>query len=164
MESHDFVVKPIGLIRTPHKIPSETPIQPVFSLGIRGSVLLDPEYADGLLDLDQFSHIILIYYFHRSEGARLILKPYLQDKKHGIFATRAPHRPNPIGFSVVKLIAVEKNILHIEDVDILDETPLLDIKPYVKRFDSQDNVRSGWQDQVHEDDAKIRGRRDYDGG
>jgi len=163
MGNHDFVVKPIGIIRTPHKIPSETPIQPVFALGIRGSILLDSEYADGLLDLDQFSHIILIYYFHRSEGAKLILKPYLQDKKHGIFATRAPHRPNPIGFSVVKLTAVEKNILHIEDVDILDETPLLDIKPYVKRFDSQDNVRSGWQDQVREDDAKMRGRRDYDG-
>jgi tRNA (adenine37-N6)-methyltransferase len=163
MENHDFSVKPIGIIRTPHKIPSETPIQPVFSQGIRGSVLVDAQYTDGLLDLDQFSHIILIYYFHRSKGAKLVLKPYLQDQEHGIFATRAPHRPNPIGFSLVKLIAVEKNILHIEDVDILDETPLLDIKPYVKRFDSRDNVRSGWQDQVRDDDAQIRGRREFDG-
>jgi tRNA-Thr(GGU) m(6)t(6)A37 methyltransferase TsaA len=163
MSTQKFFFHEIGIIRSPHKVPSETPIQPVYSKGIKGSVILQAEYTAGIMDLERFSHIFLIYYFHKSKAMKLILKPYLEDNEHGVFATRAPHRPNPIGFSVVKLRSIEKNILQIEDVDILDGTPLLDIKPYVKRFDSRKNVRSGWQEGVTEDEAKARGRRNYKG-
>lgn len=161
MENHNLIIHPIGIIRTPHKEPSKTPIQPVFSQGVRGTVEIDPRYADGLRDLKTFSHIFLIYYFHRSKEMKLVLKPYLEDKERGVFSTRAPHRPNPIGFSLVKLLSIENTILHIEDVDILDETPLLDIKPYIQRFDTREDVNSGWQDHVTDDDARVRGRRDY---
>jgi tRNA (adenine37-N6)-methyltransferase len=161
MHEQDFIYRPIGIIHSQHTVSSKTPIQPVFSQGIRGTVILYPEYVDGLLDLEKFSHIFLIYHFHRSPGMKLRLCPYLEDAEHGIFAIRAPHRPNPIGFSVVKLCGIEDNILTIEDVDILDGTPLLDIKPYVARFDSREDVRSGWQDQVSESQAQIRGKRDF---
>jgi tRNA-Thr(GGU) m(6)t(6)A37 methyltransferase TsaA len=164
MQQQEIIYYPIGIIHSPHTILSETPIQPVFSRGIRGTVNLYPEYVDGLLDLEEFSHIFLIYHFHRSPGMKLRLHPYLQDEEHGIFAIRAPHRPNPIGFSVVKLCGIKDNILTIEDVDILDGTPLLDIKPYVARFDSRKDVHSGWQDQVSESEAQIRGKRDYQKG
>ena len=161
MQSQDIIYHPIGVIHSPHTVPKETPIQPVFSKGIRGTVVLYPEYVEGLLDLETFSHIFLLYHFHRSPGMKLRLCPYLEDKEHGIFAIRAPHRPNPIGFSLVKLCGIEENILTIEDVDILDGTPLLDIKPYAARFDSREDVRSGWHDQVSDSQAQIRGTRDY---
>lgn len=153
--------KPIGIIRTPHVETSQTPIQPVFAKGIPGTVEVFPEYVDGLMDLDKFSHLYLLYYFNRAKETKLKVKPYLEDELHGIFATRAPHRPNKIGISVVKLLKIEKNILHIEDVDILNGTPLLDIKPYIARFDTRDEVRSGWQDEIPEDAANLRGKRDY---
>ncbi|MFL7791386.1 MAG: TrmO family methyltransferase, partial [Anaerolineae bacterium] len=92
---------------------------------------------------------------------RLIVKPYLEDVFHGVFATRTPHRPNPIGLSIVRLIKCEENILHVEDVDILDGTPLLDIKPYSSRFDRRENVRNGWQENIDEELARIRGKRGY---
>lgn len=164
MQPQDIIYRSIGVIHSPHTIPKETPIQPVFSKGIRGTVVLYPEYVAGLFHLEEFSHIFLIYHFHRSSGMKLRLCPYLQDVEHGIFATRAPHRPNPIGFSLVTLCGIEENILTIEDVDILDGTPLLDIKPYAARFDSREDVRSGWQEQVSEPDAHIRGKRDYQRG
>ncbi len=157
----DYMFKPIGIIRTPHVETSQTPIQPVFAKGIPGTVEVFPEYVDGLMDLDKFSHLYLLYYFNRAKETKLKVKPYLEDELHGIFATRAPHRPNKIGISVVKLLKIEKNILHIEDVDILNGTPLLDIKPYIARFDTRDEVRSGWQDEIPEDAANLRGKRDY---
>lgn len=153
--------KPIGIIRTPHVETSQTPIQPVFAKGIPGTVEVFPEYVDGLMDLDKFSHLYLLYYFNRAKETKLKVKPYLEDELHGIFATRAPHRPNKIGISVVKLLKIEKNILHIEDVDILNGTPLLDIKPYIARFDTRDEVRSGWQDEIQDDTADVRGKKDY---
>ncbi|MEA3487423.1 MAG: tRNA (N6-threonylcarbamoyladenosine(37)-N6)-methyltransferase TrmO [Thermodesulfobacteriota bacterium] len=159
--NEEFIIRPVGIINTPHKDPSRTPIQPVFARGIKGTVTVNPEYSDGLLDLDKFSHIYLLYYFHKCKDVRLILKPYLEDKDRGLFATRAPCRPNPLGISIVRLLSVMDNILQVEDVDILDNTPLIDIKPYVKRFDSRDNVRSGWQDDIEDDAAEILGLRDF---
>jgi tRNA-Thr(GGU) m(6)t(6)A37 methyltransferase TsaA len=120
------------------------PIQPCAAMGVRGTVEIKPEYAGGLKDIDGFSHIILIYHLHVSKGFSLEVIPFLDDHPKGVFATRAPKRPNPIGLSIVKLIEVKGNILHIENVDILDDTPLLDIKPYVSQFDVQDQAEMGW--------------------
>jgi tRNA-Thr(GGU) m(6)t(6)A37 methyltransferase TsaA len=120
------------------------PIQPTGARGIAGSVEIEPEYADGLQDIEGFSHIILIYHFHRSEGYSLEVKPFMDDHLHGVFATRAPRRPNPIGMSIVRLVKVEGCTLHIEDVDIVDDTPLLDIKPYVPQFDAREVEKTGW--------------------
>ena len=150
---------PIGIIHSPHTCADQTPIQPVYANGVQGRVELHAEFADGLCDLDGFSHICLLYCFHQAAAPRLLVKPFLEDVERGVFATRAPCRPNPIGLSLVKLVRCEANVLHIEDVDILDGTPLLDIKPYVTRFDRREDVRCGWQDQVDEETAQRRGRR-----
>jgi tRNA-Thr(GGU) m(6)t(6)A37 methyltransferase TsaA len=120
------------------------PIQPSRAKGTRGTVEVLPEYAEGLADLEGFSHIILIYHFHRSTGHRLKVVPFLDTEERGVFATRAPSRPNAIGLSLVRLVSVEKNRLSVEGVDILDGTPLLDIKPYVPDFDEKTDVRLGW--------------------
>ena len=119
-------------------------VQPPGASGIPGSVELFPEYAEGLKDLDGFSHIILVYHFHLAKRPSLLMKPFMDDQPHGIFAIRAPSRPNPIGISVVRLVRIENNVLHIEDVDIIDGTPLLDVKPYVPEFDPQQVEKRGW--------------------
>ena len=160
MDTYSF--KPIGVISSPHKNTEETPIQPVFAKDIRGTVRVFDEYVPGLLDLDGFSHLFLFYVFNQSHETKLQLCPYLQDTPHGIFATRAPCRPNKIGFSIVRLLSIEGSVLHLADVDILDGTPLLDIKPFVERFDLRDNVRSGWQEEVDDLAAKKRGLRGYE--
>lgn len=134
----------IGIIHSPFKELDGMPIQPSGALGIKGTVELFAEYLPGLKDIDGFSHIILLYHFHLSEKYALEVKPFLDDEIHGIFAMRAPARPNPIGISVVRLVGVEDNILQIEDVDIADGTPLLDIKPYVPDFDVREAERIGW--------------------
>jgi len=136
--------KPIGVIRSPHKQPLGTPIQPKAAENAEGTVEIFPDYVEGLEDLDGFSHVILVYHFHLSKGLSLRVKPYMDGKYHGIFATRVPPRPNPIGISVVRLIRVEANILHIQDVDVVDGTPLLDIKPYVPQFDIRNVEKIGW--------------------
>ena len=156
-----ITLHPIGVIHSPHTREKATPIQPVYAEGIKGTVEVFPEYAEGLRDIEGFSHIYLLYHFHKAEPIRLIAKPYLEDVSHGVFATRTPHRPNPIGLSVVRLSKCEGNILHIEDVDVLDGTPLLDIKPYISRFDHRENVRNGWQEHIDEDLARLRGSRGY---
>lgn len=120
------------------------PIQSSGALGIKGTVELFTEYAAGLKDIDGFSHIILVYHFNLAKGYALETRPFMEEETHGIFAVRAPARPNPIGISVVRLVRVEDNILHIEDVDIVDGTPLLDIKPYVPDFDWREVERTGW--------------------
>ena len=135
---------PIGIIHSSFKEPKGTPIQPPGARGVEGSVELFPEYVEGLRDLDGFSHIILVYHFHLAKRPSLLMKPFMDDEPHGIFAIRAPSRPNPIGISVVRLVNVEENILHVEDVDIVDGTPLLDIKPYVPEFDPPEVERRGW--------------------
>ena len=140
--------RPIGFIHSPFKERRGMPIQPTRGRGVRGTVEIKPEYADGLADLDGFSHVVLIYIFHRSQGFDLRVTPFLDTEKRGLFATRAPRRPNPIGLSVVRLIGIEDNRLLIEDLDIYDGTPLLDIKPYVPEFDHPTEVREGWLEGV----------------
>jgi len=139
---------PIGIIHTPFKEVENMPIQPSGATGIRGTVELFPEFADGLKDLDGFSHLILLYHFHGSRGYKLTVTPFLDSEPRGVFATRAPKRPNPIGLSIVNLLQIRGCSLEIENVDILDGTPLLDIKPYVPEFDHQENCRIGWLEQV----------------
>jgi tRNA-Thr(GGU) m(6)t(6)A37 methyltransferase TsaA len=140
----EIKIKPIGIIHTPYKEPKGIPIQGKFKKGARGTIRLFPKYQAGLKDIEGFSHIILIYYFDRSKEERLMGKPFLEDIEHGIFAIRSPHRPNHIGFSIVKLENVKRGVITFSEVDILDGTPLLDIKPYVKHFDSRDKVKNGW--------------------
>ena len=141
---NEIKYKPIGVIHSPFKEPKGTPIQPAGAKGIHGTVEVFPEYAKGLKDVGGFSHLILLYHFHLSQKSPLEVKPYMDDETHGVFAIRGPSRPNPIGISVVHLLRVEENILHIEDVDIVDGTPLLDIKPYVPEFDRREVKRTGW--------------------
>ena len=156
--------KPIGIIRTPFKQPKGTPIQPKAGKDVEGKIEIFSEYEAGLKDLEGFSHIILLYHFHLVKESKLLVKPYMDDETHGIFATRAPARPNPIGISVVRLIKIEKNILYIKDVDIVDGTPLLDIKPYVGEFDIREIERYGWLEKnVHKlessrDDGRFVGK------
>ena len=140
----NVIYHPIGIIHSPYQQIEGMPIQPCAAMGVRGTVEINPEYAGGLKDLDGFSHIILIYHLHLSRGFSLEVIPFLDDHPKGVFATRAPKRPNSIGLSIVKIINVEDNILHIENVDILDNTPRLDIKPYVPQFDVQDQAEIGW--------------------
>jgi len=139
----EWKVKPIGLIRSPYTDEEETPIQGAFSER-RGEIEVFPEYEEGLKDIDGFSHLILLYYFHRAEGCSLLVKPFLDDEPRGLFATRYPARPNPIGLSVVRLLERKGNILQIAEVDVLDGTPLLDIKPYVPQFDQRESATIGW--------------------
>ncbi len=152
---------PIGIIHSEHTRPEETPIQPVYAEGCRGSVEVYPEFAEGLKDLDGFSHVYLVYHFDRAGPASLTVKPFLQDVERGVFATRSPRRPNPIGLSIVRLLRREGNVLILDRVDVLDGTPLLDIKPYAARFDRIENTKNGWQDDVAEEDAGRRGLRGY---
>jgi tRNA-Thr(GGU) m(6)t(6)A37 methyltransferase TsaA len=135
---------PIGIIHSPFKEPQGTPIQPKGGKGVEGTVEVFPEYSEGLKDLEGFSHIVLVFHFHLSKGYSLQVKPYLDDKEHGVFATRAPKRPNSIGISVVRLERVEGNLLHIRDMDMIDGTPLLDIKPYVPEMNASEVERIGW--------------------
>ncbi len=151
-----FHLHPIGIIHSPFTDKSQTPIQASRSNAM-GTVEIFDEFTEGLDDIDGFSHLILIYYFHKVTGYKLRVKPFLDDKLHGLFATRYPHRPNPIGISIVYLVKrpstsgettdtpiPDKNILQIQGVDVLDGTPLLDIKPYIPEFDAYTNVRTGW--------------------
>lgn len=140
----DIVLRPIGVIHSPFTEKEQTPIQPVRSQAI-GQVVVYPEFVDGLKDIEYLSHIHLLYVFHESSGYSLHIKPFLDDRDHGIFATRYPYRPNPIGLSTVRLLSRQENVLTIEGVDVLNDTPLLDIKPYVPDFDLRtENVRVGW--------------------
>jgi tRNA-Thr(GGU) m(6)t(6)A37 methyltransferase TsaA len=142
---------PIGIIHTPYTEPKGMPIQGRFRDDVEGWLELKEEYVPGLKDLDGFSHAILIYYFHRSGREELEGRPFLEDKTRGIFAIRSPHRPNHLGLSVVRLQRIETNRVFFTEVDVLDGTPLLDIKPYVEHFDSRDNVQSGWVDEYFAD-------------
>jgi len=136
--------KPIGVIHSSFKEAKGVPIQSAAAEGISGTVEVLPQYAKGLKDIDGFSHLILIYHFHLSRRVSLEAKPYMDNEERGVFAIRGPSRPNPIGVSVVRLVSIERNTLHIQDVDIVDGTPLLDIKPYVPEFDTREAVKIGW--------------------
>ena len=136
--------KPIGIIHSPHKTPDGTPIQPTGAKGIKGRIEIFSEYTDGLSDLAGFSHIFILYHFHLSRKYSLKVKPFLDDRKRGLFATRAPSRPNPIGLSVLRLIDIKNGNLDVQDVDVVDGTPLLDIKPFVPEFDVRQVDKFGW--------------------
>jgi tRNA (adenine37-N6)-methyltransferase len=136
--------RPIGVIRTPFTKTAGMPIQATAAVGVPGRIELDPDLVAGLLDLEGFSHLTLLYHLHRITAPRLTVTPFRDDRPHGIFATRSPARPNPLGISTVRLIAIVGSTIEIEDVDMLDGTPLLDIKPYVPAFDDRDDARIGW--------------------
>lgn len=151
-----IVFTPIGTIRSPFTDISGMPIQPTGARGVKGTVELLDQYAEGLCDLDGFSRIILIYAFHRCTSCQMTVTPFLDTTPRGIFATRAPCRPNPIGLSVVRIIGVQGRTLIIEDVDILDGTPLLDIKPYVPQFDAYPDASCGWLEKRVQDVESFR--------
>ncbi len=139
-----ITMNPIGVIHTPFTEPKGTPIQPRRAGGAAGTVEVYSQFVRGLVDLDGFSHIVLLYCFHLSSGYDLMVTPYLDKQLRGLFATRTPRRPNPIGLSIVRLEQIKGNILHVRGVDIIDGTPLLDIKPYVPEVDSAEEIRIGW--------------------
>jgi tRNA-Thr(GGU) m(6)t(6)A37 methyltransferase TsaA len=147
---------PIGIIHSPFTELSGMPIQPAGAAGIEGTVEVFSKYNDGLKDLEGFSHIIMLYHFHRSKGFKLHVVPFMDSRFRGVFATRAPKRPNPIGLSVIKLQKIQGNILYVENLDILDETPLLDIKPYVPAFDEETEVRTGWLEEARKEVSKRK--------
>jgi tRNA-Thr(GGU) m(6)t(6)A37 methyltransferase TsaA len=148
--------KPIGLIHAPFKDIKGMPIQPTGARGIQGTIEIKKDCLKGLNDLDGFSYIILIYHFHLSKGYSLGVKPFMDDSLRGVFSTRAPNRPNPIGISIVRLLRVEGCTLYIEDVDIVDGTPLLDIKPYVPGFDVRKTKKIGWLTKKADKVCKVK--------
>ena len=151
MENIKIELKPIGIIHTPFQQAKGTPIQPVKGKGVTGWVEVDSAYVEGLKDLDGFERVWLLFWCHRASEFKLQVKPYMDTQVRGLFSTRAPSRPNAIGISCVKLISVDGNRLEIEDVDMLDGTPLLDIKPYAAKFDHFPVTRCGWIDAVSKD-------------
>ena len=148
--------RPIGVIHSPFTEAEGMPIQPSGARGIRGTVEVFEEFRPGLKDLEAFSHVILVYHFHRSEGFDLLTVPFMDAEPRGVFATRAPKRPNPIGLSIVRLLGVEDGVLQVENLDVLDGTPLIDIKPYVPAFDAQEDVRTGWLEEHKKEVRKHR--------
>ena len=144
----EFRFRAIGTISTSYQSKEGVPIQGVFDPEAKGKAEIFKEFESGLQDIEGFSHLIFIYVFNGSEGYDLVCRPYMEDKFHGVFAIRAPRRPNPIGFSVVRLVKREGNTLHLAEVDMLNGTPLLDIKPFVPKFDHRENVRVGWMEET----------------
>ena len=152
---------PIGVVRTPLAEHAGMPIQTVAAKGVRGTIELDPAYAGALADLDGFSHLHLLTYMHRTGCVSLRVTPYLDTVERGVFATRSPKRPNPIGLSLVRLVGIEGAVLHVEELDLLDGTPLLDIKPYVPPFDDRGGARYGWFEQRAQHVHSVRADARY---
>jgi tRNA-Thr(GGU) m(6)t(6)A37 methyltransferase TsaA len=146
-----FQCQPLGIIHTAFKRSEGTPIQPSRAKGTRGMVEVYEPFWAGLADLDGFERIWLIYWLDRAIPSRLMVKPYLDSEQRGVFATRAPSRPNPIGISAVRLLAIERGSLTVEEIDVLDGTPLLDIKPYISEWDAYPGSRAGWFDRAKTD-------------
>jgi tRNA-Thr(GGU) m(6)t(6)A37 methyltransferase TsaA len=145
--------QPIGFVRSQYQTTKGTPIQPSRARGVEGTIEIEETYVEALSDLDGFSHIIVIVHLHKASEFRLKVVPYLDTEVRGLFATRAPSRPNPIGISLVRLLSIDGRRLRIEGVDLLDGTPVLDIKPYVRDFDEQTEVRCGWLDKIRAGDV-----------
>ncbi len=150
--------RPIGTVHSPFPDPVGVPIQPSRADGVEGTVEVLPEFEEGLSDLDGFSHIVLVTWLHRSEGYRLRTVPFLDTEERGLFSTRSPRRPNPIGLSVVRLLGVDGCILKVADLDLVDGTPVLDIKPYIREFDERPEFRSGWLERSTVKRNKADGR------
>jgi tRNA-Thr(GGU) m(6)t(6)A37 methyltransferase TsaA len=152
---------PIGTIHTPFSSLEGMPIQPSGARDVAGTIILQAQYEAGLRDLEGFSHIFLVYHFHLSSGYHLTVTPYLDTVERGLFATRAPRRPNPIGLSIVRLAGIDGATLHIKDVDMADGTPLLDIKPWVPRFDMREDAKAGWLDTIQDRSCRMRSDRRF---
>jgi tRNA-Thr(GGU) m(6)t(6)A37 methyltransferase TsaA len=150
------MLEPIGVIHSPFTSIENMPIQPKGATDVEGTVVVQDCYVEGLRDLDGFSHIYLLYHFHKADKTSLIVTPFLDTHERGVFSTRSPLRPNHIGLSIVQLVGVEKNRLLIRGVDVLDGTPLLDIKPYIARFDGVQSSTSGWMQANAEEVAATR--------
>jgi tRNA (adenine37-N6)-methyltransferase len=155
----EIIYLPIGYLFTPFEAPEAMPIQPCSRIAGAGHAVIAEEFIAGLKDLETFSHVILIYHFHKKTKTALLVKPFLDQEERGIFATRAPVRPNAIGLSIVKLIKIEGNKLYFENLDMLNGTPLLDIKPYVPEFDRPANPTSGWLSGVKDPSAVASDQR-----
>lgn len=151
-----ITISPIGIIETPFNDLKGMPIQPSGAAKIQGIIVIDKAYEQGLSDLEGFSHIILLYHFHQSKGYNLMVKPFLDNQKRGLFSTRAPRRPNPIGLSIVRLIKREGNRLTIKGIDVLNGTPLIDIKPYVPGFDTKEVTAIGWLENKQENAIVLK--------
>ncbi|MFC2029028.1 tRNA (N6-threonylcarbamoyladenosine(37)-N6)-methyltransferase TrmO, partial [Chloroflexota bacterium] len=149
----------IGVIHTLFNSLEEMPIQPTSDTSGPGTIEIFPEFVEGLKDLEGFSHVYLLYHFHKVGAPKLTVTPFLDKDPRGIFATRAPSRPNPIGLSLVKLVRVENDIVYVDQMDVLNGTPLLDIKPYVPSFENVDNFRTGW---LAKEKGHVRGTRSDD--
>jgi len=147
---------PIGVIETPFDDLKGMPIQPSGADKIQGTIIIDKEYEEGLSDLEEFSHIILLYHFHKSKGYNLMVKPFMDDQQRGLFSTRAPRRPNPIGLSIVQLINIDNNKISIQGIDVLNGTPLIDIKPYVPGFDAREVTKLGWLDKNYKKSESLK--------
>jgi len=147
MTEQSFSFKSIGVLHTPFKTKDGVPIQGVFDPEAKGRAEIFEAYEAGLRDIEGFSHLILIYVFHLSAGYELVCRPYMEEEERGLFAIRAPKRPNPIGLSVVRLERREGNVLYLAEVDMMDGTPLLDIKPFVPKFDHREGAKVGWMEE-----------------
>jgi tRNA-Thr(GGU) m(6)t(6)A37 methyltransferase TsaA len=154
-----IAMEPIGVIHSPHTDPDRTPIQAALAAGCRGTIEVFEEYVDGLKDIEGFSHLHILFYFHRAHSAGLVVKPFLDDQDRGVFATRSPNRPNSIGLSIVELLERRGNLLDVDGLDMLDGTPLLDIKPYTTRFDERTTTRDGWTEKVDPERVRTGVRR-----
>lgn len=139
-----MIIKPIGIIHTPFHTPEDMPIQPGGAGDTTGTVTVDEQYLEGLADLDGFSHVYLLYFFHKAKRVAMTVTPFMDTSPRGVFATRSPLRPNHIGLSIVRLAAIAGNIVTVQGIDVLDGTPLLDVKPYIAAFDAVRQSRSGW--------------------
>ncbi len=146
----------IGIIHSPHKTLEDMPIQPKGASEVSGYIEVDEKYIDGLKDLEGFSHIYLLYRFHKAARTEMLVTPFMDEKPRGVFATRSPLRPNHIGMSIVNLTRIEKNKVFVKGIDVLDGTPLLDIKPYIEKFDAVENSSSGW---LKASDEEISNKR-----
>jgi len=142
--------QPIGVIHSPFTELKDMPHQPSSAMGARGTVEVYPEFVSGLKDLDGFSHILLLCHFHRCRSYELQLIPRGESMRRGLFATRSPSRPNPIGVSVVRLVSIEDSVLYIQNLDILDGTPLLDIKPFIPAVPSENSICLGWLEAIRD--------------
>ncbi len=154
MQVTPIELRPIGVIRTQYSKSNGTPIQAAMSDSV-GTIELHPEFVDGLSTLETFSHLILLYWFHKAQPPKMQVRPYLDQKPHGVFATRAPARPNPIGLSIVELLEIDGGTIRFRGADMLDWTPLLDIKPFVPKFDGVSDASSGWLADFLQDRSQV---------
>ncbi len=163
MNESIITYNPIGIIHSGFKTSAGTPIQPAFASDVPGQAVIYEKYAAGLQDLDGFSHIILLYHFHLSGDWRPLVRPFMEEVERGVFATRAPRRPNPIGLSVVRLERIDGAVLHLRGIDVVDGSPLLDIKPYAPAFDAAGKRRFGWiGEALHKEARRIADDRFID--